>query len=199
MIYLSGHIGAMRHPRLGFIVTPDMGNLMPHVVLFAVDNARYSNPQGYSDERYLAYLGKLPRDRCLFATAPDVVGDHKTTVVLALPMLRRIRYEGFKSAFCAQDGWDEKTTPWDEFDVLFIGGTTEFKFRGGREAVQAARQRGKRTHMGRVNSKERLKAAAAIGCDTADGTFLKFGPDINTRRLFKWLDSLDNEPMMMEA
>ena len=114
--------------------TPDMGNRIPDGAAVAGDNACYSNPEGYSDDRYLAHLDRFPRDRCLFAPAPDVVGDHLATVERSSFMLRRIRAAGFPSAFCAQDGWNEETTPWNEFDVLFIGGTTEFKFRGGREA-----------------------------------------------------------------
>ena len=198
MIYLSGHVGAMRHARLGFLLTPDMGNRIPEGVPLGADNACYSNPDGYSDDRYIDHLNRFSKDTCLFAPAPDVVGDHAATVIRSVQMLRRIRDAGYPAAFCAQDGWDEATTPWDDFDVLFVGGTTAFKFRGGRMAVRAAQRRGKKTHMGRVNSRDRLRAAAAIGCDTADGTFLRFGPDVNTPRLFAWLDSLDQEPMMLE-
>jgi hypothetical protein len=197
VIYLSGHVGTMRHPQLGFLITPDTRYRIPEDAPIAVDNACYSNPIGYSDERYLRWLAKFPA-RCLFASAPDVVGDHAATVERSLPMLPPIRALGLPAAFCAQDGWDEDTTPWDQFDVLFVGGTTEFKFRGGREAVRAAKRRGKRTHMGRVNSEGRLRAAAAIGCDTADGTFLRFGPETNSVQLFRWLDSLIEAPMMVE-
>jgi hypothetical protein len=200
VIYLSGHIGAMRHSRLGFILTPDRwGQDVPDDAAIAADNACFSSPDRYSDERYLRFLGRLPVGRCLFATAPDVVGDHAATVERSLPMLRRIREAGFPAAFCAQDGWAEETTPWGDFDVLFIGGTTDFKFRGGRLAVYAAKRRGKRTHMGRVNSLARLAAASAIGCDSSDGTFLRFGPDVNTPRLFAWLDKLIREPMLSDV
>ena len=176
-----------------------MGNAIPDGVQVAADNARFSNPKAYSNERYLAHLSKVSPSRWLFAPAPDVVGDHQATVALSRPMLRRIRDAGVSPAFCAQDGWDDRTTPWDDFDVLFVGGTTEFKFRAGREAVHAAKRRGKRAHMGRVNSKERLRAAASIGCDTADGTFIRFAPDANAPRVLAWLDSLDHEPMLMFA
>ena len=197
MIYLSGHICKARHPRLGFLLTPDMGNRIPLDALLAADNACFSNPIAYSDERYLAHLRRFPKDRTLFAPAPDVVGDHAATVSRSRSMLRQIRDAGFLAAFCAQDGWDDRTAPWDEFDALFIGGTTEFKFRKGREAIGAAKARGKWVHMGRVNSRERLHAAASIGCDSADGTFLRFGPDVNMPRLISWLDSLSNSPMFL--
>jgi hypothetical protein len=33
-----------------------------------------------------------------------------------------------------------------------------------------------------------------MGCDTADGTFLAFGPDINTPRLARWVADLTTTP-----
>lgn len=188
----------MRHPRLGFILTPDMGNVIPSDVWVAADNACFSNPKKYSDERYERHLRRFDPRRCLFATAPDVLGDHDATIERSIPMLRRIRSLGLPPAFVAQNGWEEATTPWDECDALFVGGTTEFKFRAGRDAVSAAKRRGKWAHMGRVNSGDRLRAAAAIGCDSADGTFLRFGPDTNGPKLLRWLESLHEEPMFAD-
>ena len=201
MIYLSGCIVEKRHPRLGFILTPDMGNKVPDT-LVAADNACFNNPDKYSDERYENFLQYMPKERTIFATAPDVLGNHKLTVARSIPMLQHIRSLGFKAAFVAQDGWKDDDTPWNNLDVLFIGGTTDFKFRGGRNAVFAAKRRGKLVHMGRVNSLDRLRAACSIGCDSADGTYLKFGPDTNWPKLKYWLDYLTNQPELgyeMEA
>jgi hypothetical protein len=44
--------------------------------------------------------------------------------------------------------------------------------------------------MGRVNSFKRLKIADDFGCATVDGTFLKFAPTQNLRRLLAWFDKL---------
>jgi len=48
-----------------------------------------------------------------------------------------------------------------------------------------------------VNSLERLRAARSIGCDSADGTFLRFGPDVNWPRLSRWLNDLDQQPELI--
>jgi hypothetical protein len=112
-------------------------------------------------------------------------------------MLPKIRALGYRVAFVAQDGWTPETTPWDEFDVLFVGGSTGFKFRGGRDAVRAAKRHGMWCHMGRVNSLDRLRASIGIGCDSADGTFLKFGPDKNWPRLLRWLEATTNQVEMI--
>jgi hypothetical protein len=35
-----------------------------------------------------------------------------------------------------------------------------------------------------------------MGCDTADGTFLAFGPEINTARLVRWIEQLHATPCL---
>jgi len=191
VIYLSGTVRPnLRHPRLGFMNTPQMQNEMPVDVTWGADNGRFAAPEFYSNHRYLAWLRRQRPARCLFATAPDVVGSHGATLELSRPVLPMIRAAGYPPAFVAQDGWDEDTTPWDDFDVLFVGGTTSFKLGAGGEAIAVARARGKRVHMGRVNSFTRLRVAAALGCESADGTFLKFAPDQNEPRMLRWLDQL---------
>ncbi|MGH3863561.1 hypothetical protein, partial [Actinokineospora sp.] len=49
-----------------------------------------------------------------------------------------------------------------------------------------ALDRGKRVHMGRVNSGRRWTYAEHLGCHSADGTFLAFAPDTNLQRLRGW-------------
>ncbi|MET7951050.1 hypothetical protein [Micromonospora sp. NPDC005324] len=46
--------------------------------------------------------------------------------------------------------------------------------------------------MGRVNSLRRLRHATAIGCHSADGTYLAFGPDQNLPNLLSWLQTVNN-------
>lgn len=53
--------------------------------------------------------------------------------------------------------------------------------------VREAKARSKWVHMGRVNSRRRWSYAEYIGCDSADGTFLAFGPDVNLPRLTAWV------------
>jgi hypothetical protein len=200
MIYLSGVIRPqLRHPMLGFMNTPQMGNEMPVDVAWGADNGRFSNPDGYTDDGYLGWLREQPVNRCLFAVAPDVLGDHRATIELSLPLLPRLRDLGYPAAFVAQDGWSEHDTPWSEFDVLFIGGTDKFKLGRGGEAVASARRKGKRAHYGRANSYSRLRLAVALGCETADGTFLKHAPDINEIRMLRWFDRLRREPLLRMA
>lgn len=179
-------VTAMRDGHLGYLDTPAQGNRRPAGVVWAADNGCFG--KGYpGDDAWLAWLAGMDPANCLFATAPDVVGDAKATLARSTPFLPRIRALGYPAALVAQDGLEDLTIPWDEFDVLFVGGSTEWKLgRHARAIVREAKRRGKHVHMGRVNSARRYRYAEAIGCDSADGTFLTFGPDANLPRLLAW-------------
>jgi len=190
---------------IGLLCTPDTGYIghIEDYPAWAADNACFAKGESFDLEAYFAWLAKVPaaaRARCLFAPAPDVVGDAAATLARSLPVLPMIRAAGFPAAFVAQDGIENTEVPWDEFDVLFIGGSTDWKLGPiARAYVSEAKARGKRVHMGRVNSEKRLRYAEAIGCDTADGTFLAFGPTVNLARLVGWLARLQAQPKLMAA
>lgn len=179
---------AMRAGTLGFIGTPAQGNKRPEGVTWCADNGCYSDK--WDEAKWWKFLVDNAHDAatCLFATAPDVVGDAWRTHIKSLPWLAKIRALGYPVAYVAQDGIDRHPMmPWPDFDVLFIGGTTEWKLGPvARELVAEAKRRGKWVHMGRVNSEKRFEYARAIGCDSADGTFLTFGPDVNLPKLLAW-------------
>lgn len=182
MLYLSGVVRS----DMPAMLQPGMGNHPPKGQLWAADNGRFSKPATYSDDKYLAWLRKraVYLDSCLFATAPDVVGDAAATLEMSRPMLPQIRALGYKAALVAQDGLESLDVPWDEFDCLFVGGTTKWKLsEHAYSLVQEAKRRGKWTHMGRVNSWQRFRAAAAAGYDSADGTVLRFDPN---RPVHEW-------------
>lgn len=194
MLYLANASSAkvrnaMLGGELGQIVTPNERRRPLVGVPFGADNGCFST-RYVGDEKWLAWLDSLPREGCLFATAPDVVGDAVATLARSVPWLAEIRALGFPAALVAQDGLENLDVPWDLFDALFIGGTTEFKLSDHAKRLAAeAKQRGKFVHMGRVNSGRRWKLADSFGCDSCDGTFLAFGPDTNLVRMRAWMAS----------
>ncbi|MBM7770908.1 hypothetical protein JOD54_001112 [Actinokineospora baliensis] len=144
---------------------------------------------GYpGDEAWLRWLDRLHGHyRCLFATAPDVVGDARATLARSAPWFDAIRARGYRAALVAQDGLVERAIPWASIDVLFIGGTTDWKLSpDAAQLAQHAKRRGLWLHMGRVNSGKRWRYAKELDCDSADGTFLAFAPDANLERLRRW-------------
>jgi hypothetical protein len=179
---------AMRARLLGCMTTPAQGNAVPDRAWWAADNGVFG--KGYpGDEAWLAWLASRTADpdRCLFVTAPDVVGDAWRTLSRSWPFLPLIRDLGYPAAFVAQDGIEDTGVPWDDLDVLFLGGTDAFKLgEHAAELVHLARSHGKWVHVGRVNSRVRWDRFEQLGCDSADGTFLAFGPDKNLDECLSW-------------
>jgi hypothetical protein len=197
MIYLSGKKIDCTD-QIGVMLSFNAGKQSKHGHnLFAADNGCFVQADKYSDDGFISWLDQLDREACLFATAPDVVGDAVGTRKRAYRMLPRIRELGFKAAFVVQDGETVDQIRWDEMDAIFVGGSTEWKLsQAAAEIVAEAKRKGKWVHMGRVNSYKRMRLAAAIGCDSVDGTMLAFAPDENKARLDNWLRWLNEQPML---
>lgn len=223
-------VKAMVNGELAFIDTPEQGNKRPYGVLWCADNGCFSQSRAakgeeWDEEGWWAFLVKHARDAatCAFATAPDVlnwcrdeegklycVGDAEATIERGRKWFGKIRKLGYKVALVAQDGLTPEMVPWEEIDVIFIGGSDDYKVGtappprkralkangeplgqpGCLEIIREAKRRGKWVHLGRVNSHCRYRFAHMVGADSADGTFLTFG---NTReaenlpKLLSWI------------
>lgn len=207
MIYFGNPVSeeiraCMRAGLLGTITTPAQGNAVPAGALWVADNGLGPGQGGKAgqgqlpDHEWFDWVSSRPwpkRD-CRFAVAPDVVGNAAATLTRSRHWLGALRSVGYPAAFVAQDGLEDLRTPWDDFDALFIGGSTEWKLgRHAYELVQEGRRRGKWVHFGRVNTKNRLTYAYQIGCDSVDGTTLARGPVRNLESLLRWLRELEHE------
>jgi hypothetical protein len=74
--------------------------------------------------------------------------------------------------------WKQTHICWEEFDCLFIGGDIEWKL--GEEAlrlIEFARKARKHVHVGRVNTRKRLRYFQLAGAHSVDGNALKFFDD----------------------
>jgi hypothetical protein len=198
VLYLSTMSGtnvrsAMETGWLGAMMTPDQGYKKQRFdsIVWAADNGCFTNPDR-SLWQYLTFLtgfSEQARNNCLFATALDVVGDADATRRRSIPCLTPIRNLGYKVAYVAQDGseTDSKLIPWNQIDALFLGGTTDWKLGVGAKALAVeARRKNKWVHMGRVNSRRRYLYASTF-CDSADGTYIAFGPDQNLPKVISWV------------
>lgn len=135
---------------------------------YAADNGCFADK--WVEDAHLAWLDRLTRDRCLFAVSPDVYPDAAESLARGLSYAPLLREMGFPVAVVAQDGAEALTWPWDELDVLFIGGARtpnprhEWKLSAAAaDLAGRARAAGKWVHMGRVNS------IAPHGTGAADG------------------------------
>lgn len=155
------NLGVLSSPRCVYRDAHDRG------YRWAADNDAYARWDARAFTRMLHVITGMPG--CLFVVAPDVVGDANATLECFYAWLNPVRATGQPVAFVAQDGLTH--VPWKDVDALFIGGTTAFKL--SHEASQfarEARQRGLWVHMGRVNTRRRIRYAASIGCHSIDGT-----------------------------
>lgn len=185
---------------LGCIITPHQGNVtFPDEWDVIADNGCFSGRWTY--RHWFDWLLGLPRS-VRFVVCPDVFdlagGEcHSATLERWQQIAPAIERHGFTPAFVCQVGANVGNLPTNA-PVLFLGGTTEWKL--GPDAWEIARHKGDRwVHMGRVNSKRRLDTARMMGCDSVDGTYLTFGPDVNLPRLLGWLRSAESEPQLWEA
>jgi hypothetical protein len=195
---------------IGQIATPASGNTIAAGRDWCADNGVFAGTYP-GDDGYLTWLKDRAHltGRCAFAVAPDCITrdpdgtlhpDAIGTLTRSAPILPRIRALGFPAALVAQNGLEHLSVPWGDFDVLFIGGDTSWKLGPAARTLTAdAHRHGKRVHMGRVNSRARLQYAAAIGCDSADGTYLAYGPDRNLPTLLDWLREIEQQPALFEV
>ena len=188
---------AERRPDVGFMTTYRIRRLFPDWMPVAYDNHRFVGHQWRADawRRWLAR-----QRRGLFAVVPDVVCDARATRIWFERYAPFVRSCGQPLAYATQNGSDRYPPPWDDFDVLFIGGDNAFKL--GETAwglCREAAERRKPVHVGRVNSLRRLRACRTAAVTTTDGTFLRRAVDANWPRLCRYLDRVNSQPALQEA
>jgi hypothetical protein len=218
--YLSGASGRELQAavaeglEVGLLVQPK-SNHERHIAAhrdWAADNGKFTTTDTPFDPDQFRSMLRRPelmtaRESCLFVVAPDelevlpdgtVIGDAVGTLAAFTAWAREIQGLGYPVALVAQDGLELMLdqVEWDLVDVLFLGGSTEWKEGpGAHHCARIAKAEGKRVHMGRVNSGRRLAIAARFGCDTADGTFLGYGPSRNIPRMLRWPNLLKEGPV----
>lgn len=175
--------------QLGCMATPKQGNKIQPGWTWAMDNGCFT--ESWSAGKWLTALERNAEhiERCLFAVVPDSVADPVETARLWTLWAPIVVELGYQPAYVLQDG--ETAPPWDEMVCLFIGGTTDYKLSDeAHEWAIEAKRRGKWVHWGRVNSRRRFAGWCALTGDSADGTYLAFGPDVNLPRLLSWTNTL---------
>lgn len=163
---LGEHAG---HPNVGQLVQPRSWWRPDGTVAWAADNDAFNSFDAGRFRRMLERLEGVPG--CLWVAAPDVVGDAEATLVAFDEWEPEIRAAGFPVALVLQDGMAPCMVPWCRVDAVFVGGSTEWKLSADAHRIVAdAHARGLRAHMGRVNSRRRIRVAGSWGCDSIDGT-----------------------------
>ena len=100
----------------------------------------------------------------LWALVPDVVADMDRTMEMFYEWLPKVQEYGFPIAFAVQDGMTYKDVP-PEARVVFVGGTLKWKYRNISQFVDNFP-----THVGRINTYDKLCQLADMGVESVDGS-----------------------------
>lgn len=167
------HYLAGRYPgKVGFIIGPK--NLKKQVLRswmpFALDNDAYicwSTKRPWDEKEWIKMLDhvRLTRMKPMWCIVPDVVADRTATLENWKRYAPVIRSYKWPLAFAAQDGMTPDDVPTDA-DVVFIGGTTKWKWRH----IGDFAKNFKRVHVGRVNTLRRLLICEEHNVESCDGS-----------------------------
>lgn len=186
---------ALRPDRLGVLLTPSSGNRVPAAMPFGCDNDCFA---GLDAPKYLRFLAKLSAAgrKPAWVTCPDKVGDMAETWRLYdvwAPLLRSLE---LPVALALQDGlelfkWRARLpSVWADLAAVFVGGSTAFKEGPtARDICREAKRNGLLVHVGRVNTRRRIRLLARWGCvDTIDGRNWSAWGGKKIPQGVKWID-----------
>lgn len=138
---------------------------------WALDNgcyAAFNNGEPWDAQQFEAGLDwalaqpYAPR----FVVVPDVVGDARATFKSWDRWADKIRAKGLKVALAAQDGMTSKPVAARNPDIVFVGGSPDWKWSTARRWCDDF----ERVHVGKVNAADQLKMCLAWGVESVDGT-----------------------------
>lgn len=194
MIYLSSYDNVPFYKdAFGFMLSIEQHNRagIRGGMLWMLDNGVYTGK--FSDEKWRGLLVELLpyKNTCLGVVVPDVVADYKATLERFDIYAPLVRDFGYKIAFVTQDGLSIQETPWNDFDVLFIGGSNNHKLGcEARALINEGKKREKWIHVGRVNSVRRM--FYFWDCDSCDGTEISINPSRGARLLGRAVREIRN-------
>jgi len=139
--------------RMGLLISPSTGWKNPQSLKFAVDNGKFSVwPKGlkWDKREFMRLLDKATTGGLWpeWIVVPDSVGNAAETFELWSKWASR--FNGIRIALAVQDGMtpDAVKLIHPQPDVIFVGGTTEWKWQTLRKWTTAF----PRVHVGRANT-----------------------------------------------
>lgn len=165
-----GYLAGKYQGRIGWLLSPDGWRKPPSWMPYALDNGAFSawlNKREWDEQAFIDLLDRTRAHiRPLWVAVPDVVADAEATKARWPRWAQRIRdITNVPLAFVVQDGMTVADLP-EDADVLFVGGSTEWKWRNLKMWTAAH----PRVHVGRVNSERLLWMAHDAGAESCDGT-----------------------------
>lgn len=187
-----GHLAGKFPGRMGHLFSPGAQRGPFGFMPYALDNGAFAKKDAWEESEWIDLLdwAKLSGQRPLWAIVPDVVGDRIRTLRKWDLYAPRLAAYGWPLAFAVQDGMTEEDVP-NEAAVVFVGGTTEWKWRTVAmwcSAFRSVTSRCKSVHVGRVNEYRRLWECHDAGAASCDGTGWTRGDQRQARGLVAYLE-----------
>lgn len=160
-----------RDGKLGWLMGPASWKRPRRSLPYALDNdafGAWKNGTPWDEKAWLAMLEKAKNSQIepLWALVPDVVANREATLENWTKYVGIVKSHGFTPAFAAQDGMTIEDVPEDAV-VVFIGGTTQWKWRTLPMWVRSF----PRVHLGRCGtSRWKLERLESLGVESCDGS-----------------------------
>lgn len=160
-----------RYPgRIGHLYSPGKNPYPRQCIPYALDNGAFSvwiKGLEFDDAAFRVHLKNFvfQRQKPLWILAPDVVANKVGTLCEWSQWEPELRAFNLPLAFAVQDGMESQDVP-ETADVVFVGGTTEWKWK----TLPMWASKFPRVHVGRVNSLDKLWICHDFGCESCDGT-----------------------------
>lgn len=188
--FRMGYIAGTYPGRLGWLFSPE-GWREPQVLPYALDNGAFTafnTGKPWDEEAFTEMLEKAAGAYApSWLLVPDVVADKEATLKLWKQWGPALRDYGWPLAFAVQDGMTQADVPADA-DVIFVGGSTEWKWRTAWDWAH----NNARVHVGRVNGYTWLWHCHDAGAESCDGTGWFRGDKEQLAGLEQYLDESTN-------
>ena len=188
-----GYLAGKYSGRIGWLISPGGWRKPPSWMPYALDNGAFgawSNKQPWDAKAFLAHIEKSKTThKPRWIVVPDVVADMDATLISWhewSPQLRAM-LPNVPLAFAVQDGMTPYHVPKDA-DVVFVGGTTEWKWRN----LYSWTDNFPRVHVARVNSERLLWMSHEAGAESCDGTGWMRGGEERLEELWRYLEQSAN-------
>jgi hypothetical protein len=162
--------------------------------LFAVDNECFTKPFDPLGMHELLKNSQPYHQKCLFVVVPDIpwhngqrVFDAQITLEMFDEYANHVALKGWPLAYVAQNGAESLPIP-NEASTVFIGGDIAWKeSKAAISVIKRAQARGMWVHVGRVNSRRRIRHFQLAGVDSVDGTGIIYEPNKVIKQLTRWI------------
>jgi len=186
-----GYIAGKHQGRIGHLMSVDKLTAPRLDIPWALDNGVFGAWNGgreWQEEPFYKYLETYAGWNPLWVVVPDWVGDKKRTLELWDYHSSTVSGFGVPLAIAVQDGMTPTDVP-KNADVIFVGGTTSWKWRN----LKMWTENFPRVHVGRVNTYRLLWMAHEVGAESCDGTGWFRGDRKQLQGLMDYLSESEQE------